>query len=174
MTGLNPTTDIILSISCFITTHDLNLLDAQGYHAIISTPTSTLTAMSEWCINTHTASGLVTACQAPTAISATQASDELLTYIKRYIPEPRTALLAGNSVHADKMFLVKQPWSGVIEHLHYRILDVSAIKEAARRWCSDDVLDRVPRKKNAHTAKEDILESLEEARFYMDLFKRME
>ena len=71
------------------------------------------------------------------------------------------------------MFLVKEPWSGVVEYLHYRILDVSAIKEGVRRWCSEGVLERVPRKKYAHTAREDVLESLEEARFYMGLFRRM-
>lgn len=173
MTGLNPESDTILSISCFITSHDLNFVEPKGYHAVISTSALVLNGMDEWCTQTHTASGLVAACQAPTAIPVSQASEEVLAYIKQYVPDQRIALLAGNSVHADKMFLVKEPWKPIIDHLHYRILDVSAIKEAARRWCSDSVLERVPVKKNTHTAREDILESLQEARFYMGLFKQM-
>lgn len=173
MTGLNSDTDSILSISCFITSHDLKLIEPEGYHAIISTPSTVLESMGEWCINTHTASGLVAACQGPSSIPAAQASKELMKYIKQYVPTSRNALLAGNSVHADKMFLMKQPWTPVLDYLHYRILDVSAIKEAARRWCSDSVLENAPMKKNAHTAREDILESLEEARYYMELFRKM-
>jgi oligoribonuclease (3'-5' exoribonuclease) len=129
--------------------------------------------MSEWCIETHTATGLVDACQSSSAISASQAAAELLTYIKRYINEPRVALLAGNSVHADKMFLMKDPWSPVLEWLHYRILDVSAMKEAVRRWGSESVLEGVPSKKLCHSADEDVRESLEEARYYMGLIQRL-
>lgn len=173
MTGLDPTNDQILSISCYITTHDLTFLDDKGYHAVVSTPKSILDAMGEWCQKTHTATGLVDACQSPSAIIAPQASNELLTYIKQHVPQARIALLAGNSVHADKMFLMKQPWSPILEHLHYRILDVSAIKEAVRRWGSEDVLRGVPRKKLTHNADDDIKESIEEARYYMSLFNQM-
>lgn len=63
-----------------------------------------------------------------------QAADGLLDYIKRLVPERGVALLAGNSVHADQAFLKKEPYKRVLDHLHYRILDVSSIKEAARRW----------------------------------------
>jgi len=62
------------------------------------------------------------------------AADGLLAYIKKYVPEKRIALLAGNSVHADRAFLRKEPYKKVLDHLHYRILDVSSIKEATRRW----------------------------------------
>lgn len=171
MTGLDPTKDTILSISCYITNHLLELTEPKGYHAIISTPASSLSAMSDWCIKTHTATGLVAACQSSSAISASQAASELLTYIQRYITEPRVALLAGNSVHADKMFLMREPWTSVLEWLHYRILDVSAIKEAVRRWGSESVLEGAPRKKLCHSADEDIQESLEEARYYMGLIQ---
>ncbi|KAK5084545.1 Phosphatidylinositol 3,4,5-trisphosphate-dependent Rac exchanger 2 protein [Lithohypha guttulata] len=153
MTGLDPNTDRILSISCYITDHELNLIDKKGYHTIVSTPKSVLDAMGEWCQRTHTANGLVEACLSSSAISAELASTQLL------------------AVHADKMFLMQQPWAPVLKHLHYRILDVSAIKEATRRWCNDDVLTGVPMKKLTHSADEDIRESIEEARYYMGLFR---
>lgn len=71
-------------------------------------------------------------------VTAEQAADGLLEYIKKHVPEKGTALLAGNSVHADRAFLQKDPYKKVLDHLHYRILDVSSIKEAARRWwCVD-------------------------------------
>jgi oligoribonuclease len=76
-------------------------------------------------------------------------------------------------VHADKAFLRKGPYKQVNDHLHYRILDVSALKEAAKRWSSVEVLEGVPKKKLLHKAKEDILESIEEARYYKEaVFQR--
>lgn len=173
MTGLDPNNNSILSISCYITDYILELTEPNGYHAIISTPAAVLAKMGEWCIKTHTATGLVEACQSPSAIPASQAATELLGYIQRYVPESRVALLAGNSVHADKMFLMQQPWTPVLEWLHYRILDVSAIKEAVRRWGGKDILDGVPKKKLTHSADEDIRESLEEARYYMRLIQKL-
>jgi oligoribonuclease (3'-5' exoribonuclease) len=169
MTGLDHTTDLILSLSCYITTPTLTLLDQEGYHAIIATPSSTLASMSEWCIATHGSTGLTTQCLNST-LDASTASSDLLSYIKMYVPEPRTALLAGNSVHVDKLFLLREPWTKVVEYLHYRILDVSAIKEGVRRWCGEDVLGMGPVKAERHEAKGDVLESIEEARFYMRLF----
>lgn len=171
MTGLNADTDQILSISCYITDYVLNLIEPKGYHATVSTPPSVLESMSEWCIRTHTASGLVAACQSSSAVPAAQAASEVLSYIKSHVPQSRLALLAGNSVHADKMFLMKDPWAPILEHLHYRILDISAIKEAVRRWCDTDILDAAPKKKLTHTADEDIRESIEEAKYYMRLLR---
>ena len=69
------------------------------------------------------------------------------------------------------MFLMREPWQGVLGWLHYRLFDVSAVKEMVRRWCAEEVLRRCPVKKGCHTAREDVLESLEEARFYMELLK---
>lgn len=89
------------------------------------------------------------------------------------MPEPKRALLAGNSVHADKAFLSKGPYKKVIDHLSYRILDVSTLKEAAKRWSNLEVLVGVPKKKVLHEAKADILESIEEARYYKEtIFQR--
>ena len=105
--------------------------------------------------------------------TAEAAATNLLEYIKRYVPEPRRALLAGNSVHADKAFLRKEPYKKVHDHLSYRILDVSTLKEAAKRWSSLDVLLGAPKKKELHQAKDDILESIAEAKYYKEtIFQR--
>ncbi|KAK4493833.1 hypothetical protein PRZ48_015018 [Zasmidium cellare] len=165
MTGLNTETDTILSLACFITDAQLNLLEPNGYEAVIHHSQSQLDAMGEWCTAHHAASGLTEACL-NSKTTAEQAAGELLAYIKTYVPERKRALLAGNTVHADKGFLVKEPWNDVVRWLHHRILDVSAIKEAARRWSGEEVLKATPRKAGKHEAKADILESIEEARFY--------
>ncbi|KAI9813731.1 MAG: hypothetical protein M1832_006104 [Thelocarpon impressellum] len=169
MTGLDPKTDSILQISCFITDYELNFLDATGWGAIIYHPRSRLDAMDDWCTRTHAASGLTDAVLASTT-TAEMAAAQLLGYIQSHVPQPRRALLAGNSVHADRAFLGQPPYDEVLQHLHYRILDVSSIKEAVRRWAPEEALTRVPRKKGMHEAQEDILESIEEARFYRDRF----
>jgi oligoribonuclease len=170
MTGLNPRTDSILSLSCLLTTASLQLLDPKGFHTTIHHPASTLSAMSPWCLTTHTATGLVSACSASTT-SAPTAAAALLAYIESHIPEQGVALLAGNSIHMDRAFLSYEPWDRVLAHLHYRVLDVSSIKEAVRRWAPDRVVGAVPRKVGAHTAEGDVLESLEEVRFYMRLLR---
>ncbi|KAI1617136.1 ribonuclease H-like domain-containing protein [Exophiala viscosa] len=172
MTGLNPQTDTIMSISAIITTSDLTPLDNSGFDAVIQHTQTQLSAMSEWCVRTHGNSGLTQACLESSTTPDT-AARALLTYIQRYIPEPRLALLAGNSIHADKSFLMVPPWNAILEHLHYRLFDVSATKEMIRRWAPSEVLDAAPQKANKHTAREDILESLEEARYYMRLIQGM-
>lgn len=169
MTGLDINNDTIMSLAAFVTDADLNLLDEQGYEAIIHHSTEQLYRMGEWCTDHHGRSGLTQMCLDSTT-TAEEAAEGLLAYIKTYVPERRTGLLAGNSVHADKAFLVKQPYNVVTDHLHYRIFDVSTIKEAARRWAPKDVLNRIPRKKMLHEARADILESIEEARFYRQVF----
>jgi len=169
MTGLDPDNETVMSLACFVTDHDLNPLDDHGFEAVIYHTKEQLDLMGEWCTRHHGASGLTQACIDSTT-TAEEAAQGLLQYIKRYVPAARTALLAGNSVHADKSFLVKPPYNVVIDYLHYRILDVSSIKEAARRWASPEVLKRAPRKKMLHEARADILESIEEAKFYQQTF----
>jgi oligoribonuclease len=169
MTGLNPSTDTILSLACFITDHALNILHTPGYEATIHHSQSQLDAMGEWCQQHHSDSGLTAACLSSTT-TAEQAATELLAYIQQYCPERKKALLAGNTVHADKSFLVMEPWRKVVGHLHHRILDVSAIKEAAKRWAPEEVIKKSPAKRGLHEAKADILESIEEARFYRRVF----
>ncbi|MCJ1307502.1 hypothetical protein MMC25_001148 [Agyrium rufum] len=165
MTGLNRATDTIMSIACYITSADLIPIEPEGFTATIHHPASRLAQMDEWCTRTHGSSGLTDACIA-SKTSAVEAADGLLAYLKTHIPRARAGLLAGNSVHADKEFLRYEPWDRVLAYLHYRILDVSTIKEAVKRWGSDEVLRGVPAKIGKHTAREDILESMEEMRYY--------
>ena len=167
MTGLDLSKDTIMSICCFVTDAQLNLQDENGWEATVHHQKAALDQMDDWCVNTHGESGLTAAC-----ISSTTTHDEaasaLLDYIKRFVPQQRKGLLAGNSVHCDKAFLSQGPYAKVMDHLSYRILDVSTMKEAVKRWAPDDVLLGIPRKKLLHRAREDILESIEEARYYRE------
>lgn len=167
MTGLDPDTDEILEICCIVTTGNLDVVDPEGFHAVVHWPASRLDRMDAWCTATHARSGLTAAVLASTTTPA-RAADALYRYVTGLVPEPRRALLAGNSVHADRAFLRRGPYAAVVDHLHYRLLDVSAIKEAARRWSPPRLLDAAPRKKGRHLARDDILESIAEARFYRD------
>ena len=169
MTGLDPEKDTIMSIACFITNSDLNLMDNDGFEAVIRHSKEELDRMGEWCTKHHGESGLVEACLV-SSTTADAAAESLLQYIQKYVPNPHTALLAGNSVHADKSFLIKAPFKPIVEHLHYRILDVSSIKEAALRWASPTLLKQAPKKQMLHEARQDILESIEEAKFYRITF----
>ncbi|KAF8420609.1 ribonuclease H-like domain-containing protein [Tirmania nivea] len=166
MTGLDPTSDVILQIVCFITTHDLTILEPTGLELIIHHPKSTLDKMGPWCQRTHAATGLTSKVLAST-LTPSEAATQLWAYITSYVPEPRKALLAGNSIHADRMFLSKL-CPKVIEHLHYRILDVSTVKECVRRWCGPEIRKAVPTKKELHEARQDVLESIEEMRYYKE------
>jgi oligoribonuclease len=171
MTGLDYDNDVIIEIACFVTDYDMNLLEPDGFEVVIHQPQEVMDAMGEWCTQHHGDSGLTAAVLA-SSISPDQAAQDLLSYIQQYLPEPRRALLAGNSVHADAAFLRKAPYDKIIKHLHYRILDVSSFKEAARRWAPKEVLTHAPGKKGLHTARADILESIVEAKFYRDIFFR--
>ncbi|KAL9016539.1 MAG: hypothetical protein Q9185_006116 [Variospora sp. 1 TL-2023] len=169
MTGLDVDKDKIISVCCFITNGQLDLVDDQGWEAVVHLDKSRLDAMDEWCISTHGKSGLTTASIA-SSTTAEQAAEGLLAYIEKYIPRSRTGVLAGNSVHADKAFLRQPPFDCVHRHLHYRIFDVSTIHEAAKRWAPLEILNQAPLKQGLHQAREDILESIAEARFYRDVF----
>jgi len=169
MTGLDIDNDTILEIACFSTDWDLNLVDEKGCEIVIHHEKEALDKMDAWCTKTHASSGL-TAAAIASEISAEQAADKLLEYVQKHCPDRRKALLAGNTVHADKAFLRKSPYHKVITHLHHRILDVSSIKEAARRWAPEEVLKKSPTKKGSHTAKQDILESIAEAKYYRACF----
>ncbi|KAL8936493.1 MAG: hypothetical protein Q9216_004899 [Gyalolechia sp. 2 TL-2023] len=169
MTGLDVDNDEIISICCFITDAQLQLLDDTGWETVVHLDKSRLDTMDEWCKSTHGRSGLTAASIASTT-TAEEAANSLLAYIEKYIPSSRRGVLAGNSVHADKAFLRKPPFASVIRHLHYRIFDVSTIQEAARRWAPVEALDKAPLKQGLHQAREDILDSIAEAKFYRDIF----
>ncbi|KAE8145631.1 ribonuclease H-like domain-containing protein [Aspergillus avenaceus] len=167
MTGLDHERDQIIQICCFITDANLQVLEPHGFETVVHAPKAALDSMSQWCIDTHGRTGLTAAVLAST-VTPESAAANLLAYIQRHVPQPRTALLAGNSVHADKAFLARGPYAKVLEWLHYRILDVSTLKEAARRWGGQELLAAVPEKKEVHSAKDDILESIAEMQFYRD------
>lgn len=167
MTGLDPDSDEIIEIFCLITDGQLGLLDETGWGTVVHQPKERMDGMDEWCRRTHSASGLTTAVLASN-VTADSAAGDLLAYIQQHVPARRTALLAGNSVHADHAFLRKEPYKKVVDYLHYRILDVSTIKEAARRWCPDRVLAAAPAKRGLHKARDDILESIAEAHYYKE------
>ncbi|KAI0870676.1 ribonuclease H-like domain-containing protein [Hypoxylon argillaceum] len=165
MTGLDPDREEIIEIFCIITTGTLEVVDKQGWGTVVHQTKERMDMMDDWCTKTHAQSGLTARVIAST-VTPEQAAEELLAYIKKYVPESKKALLAGNSVHADRSFLRKEPYKKVTQHLHHRILDVSTIKEAARRWCPRDVTRQAPKKLGLHQAREDILESIVEARYY--------
>ncbi|KAI9645033.1 Phosphatidylinositol 3,4,5-trisphosphate-dependent Rac exchanger 2 protein [Ciborinia camelliae] len=128
--------------------------------------------MGPWCTQTHASTGLTTAVLT-SHTTPHEAARSLLTYIRTHIPTAGIALLAGNSVHADKAFLAKEPYAPILSHLHYRILDVSSIKEAARRWCTKEVWEEQPKKLGVHRGREDIWESILEARYWKEtVFER--
>jgi len=168
MTGLDTSKDTIMSLACFVTDYELNMLD-DGYEVVIHHSKEQLDQMGEWCTSHHRDSGLTQACLDSTT-TAEQAADELLAYIQSHVPERKKALLAGNTVHADQRFLRQEPWRKIVSYLHHRILDVSAIKEAAKRWAPIEVIKASPAKAGKHEAKADILESIAEAKYYKDMF----
>src|SRR5690606_11533161 len=144
------------SIACFVTDHELNLIDGKGLDLVIHHEQEELDKMGEWCQRQHSKTGLIAAALA-SETTAEEAAKALLAYVQTHAPEPRTAMLAGNSVHADLGFLRRAPYNVVVQHLHYRILDVSSIKEAAKRWASEELLASVPKKRGLHEARADIL-----------------
>ncbi|XP_038634927.1 small fragment nuclease [Scyliorhinus canicula] len=167
MTGLDIEKDKIIEMACIITDSDLNIL-AEGPHLIVNQPNELLDGMSEWCTEHHGKSGLTQAVR-DSKISLQQAEYEFLSFIRQHTP-PGLCPLAGNSVHADKKFLDKY-MPQFMKHLHYRIIDVSTIKELCRRWYPDEYED-APKKKASHRALADICESIKELQFYrMHIFK---
>jgi len=123
--------------------------------------------MSEWCVQHHRASGLTAACLASEHTTAS-VQEEILKYIKKWIPLQRTAMLAGNSVHADRVFLARE-MPEIVNWLHYRIVDVSSIKELHRRWYPRRPLpDNVFKRVTKHRALDDIRGSIEELKWYRE------
>lgn len=162
MTGLDHTSDSIIEISCFLTDNKLDLLDPEGFSRVIHCPKEKLDQMDEWCTKTHTNSGLIDKVLA-SHHTAESVQEELLKYIKAHAG-PKKGILAGNSVHVDRLFLMRE-FPEVSDYLHYRIVDVSSLKEIGIRH-NPQLISQLPPKKMKHTAKEDILESIEELRWY--------
>lgn len=169
MTGLDPDRDLIIEIATIVTDGWLEQVEL-GPDLVIAAPQVVLDAMDELVRGMHTSSGLVDEVRAATRTVA-EAEQETLAFVRGLVPDPAMAPLAGNSVHADRMFLRK--WMPTLEaHLHYRNVDVSTLKELARRW-QPELVESAPKKAEHHRALADIKESINELRHYRAaLFER--
>ncbi|KAH9976186.1 ribonuclease H-like domain-containing protein [Lactifluus volemus] len=166
MTGLDYKMDRILEIAIVITNGNLDVVD-DGLEFVVRTEKAVLDNMSEWCVNQHGASGLTAACLA-SKHTTESVQEEVLNYIKKWVPQQRTGMLAGNSVHADRVFLAKD-MPKIVDWLHYRIIDVSSIKELHRRWYPRRPLpNNVFRRETKHRALDDIRGSIEELKWYRE------
>ncbi|QSP94583.1 oligoribonuclease [Marinobacter salinisoli] len=164
MTGLDPEQERIIEMATIITDSQLNLV-AEGPVIAVHQPDSLLDAMDEWCTKTHGASGLTQRVK-ESSISEAEAERLTLEFLRQHL-EPGASPLCGNSIGQDRRFLVK--YMPELEgFFHYRNLDVSTIKELARRW-RPDVLAGV-KKQGSHLALDDIRDSINELRHYRDTF----
>lgn len=164
MTGLDPARHSILEIACLVTDDDLGMV-AEGPDLVVHQPPEVLAGMDEVVREMHTASGLLDAVER-SHVSLAEAGARTLAFIREHVPEPGTAPLCGNSIGTDRRFLAAQ-LPEIDRHLHYRSVDVSTIKELARRWYPD-VFARLPAKRGGHRALDDIGESLDELRWYRE------
>lgn len=167
MTGLDVDKDTILEISCIVSDKDLNVID-DAYCISIHQPKEVLDNMIPWSTKQHMQSGLVEKCK-NSSISTKSAEIMAIDYLKKHVPKGKCPL-AGNSVYMDRLFLRKE-MPILEEYMHYRNIDVSTVKELCRRW-NPSVFMNAPKKKFAHRSLEDILESIEELKYYRDNFFR--
>ncbi len=161
MTGLDVAEDALIEVSVVVTDGDLRIVD-PGIDVLITPPQAALDHMGDFVREMHTRSGLLD--ELPGGLTMDEAQRQVLDYIKRFVPEQGKALLAGNSVGTDKAFLVAN-MPEVIDHLHYRLIDVSSVKELARRWYRP-TFEEAPVKHGGHRALADILESIQELEYY--------
>jgi oligoribonuclease len=162
MTGLDATTDVLVEIAVIVTDAELNVLD-PGLDIVIATDPAKLEGMDEVVREMHTASGLLTAI-ADATTTLEQAEEQVLDYIKRWVPDRRKAPLCGNSIATDRTFITRY-MPTLDDHLHYRMIDVSSVKELARRWYPKAYYN-APVKGGGHRALADIIESVTELRYY--------
>jgi oligoribonuclease len=163
MTGLDVRADALVEVAAVVTDSELNVL-GDGVDVVIAPPAAALDQMNDFVRDMHTTSGLITELGA--GLTLAEAEKAVLDYVREWVPEPRKAPLAGNSVGTDKVFLDRD-MPGLVAHLHYRIVDVSSIKELARRWYPR-VYFASPKKEGGHRALADILESIDELRYYRE------
>lgn len=164
MTGLDPMRHTIVEIATLITDDDLRIV-AEGPDLVVHATPEQLAEMDPVVVNMHTRSGLLPAISAST-LSLADAGAATLDFLRQHIPEPRTVPLCGNSIGTDRRFLaVHLP--EIEEHLHYRSVDVSTIKELARRW-NPTIAKGAPEKNTTHRALDDIRESIEELRYFRE------
>jgi oligoribonuclease len=163
MTGLDFKNDLLVEIACVITNAQLEQV-AEGLNIVIQAPAERLEAMDPFVVNMHTESGLLP--EIPSGVTLEAAEELLFDYITSHIPEASKAPLAGSSVHVDRIFL-QRDMPRVDSYLHYRIIDVSSVKELARRWYPKAYFASPPKTGN-HRALGDILDSINELKYYRE------
>lgn len=162
MTGLNPRTDAIVEIATLVTDDELETI-AEGPDLVITTAEESLEAMDEVVRQMHARSGLLDSISVST-VTLEQATNVTLEFIRDHVPEPRTVPLCGNSIGTDRRFLAAY-MPEIEDYLHYRSIDVSTIKELARRWYPEAFL-AAPKKGGAHRALDDVKESIAELKYW--------
>jgi len=162
MTGLDLGGDLLIEIAALVTDSELNVL-GDGIDIVIGASAEQLERMPDVVREMHATSGLTDEVLAST-VTLQQAEQEVLAYVKQWVPEAKKAPLCGNSIGTDRAFLTRD-MTVLDEWLHYRMVDVSSIKELARRWYPR-VYFNAPKKGGGHRALADILESVQELRYY--------
>jgi len=164
MTGLDHTSDVIVEIATLITDDNLEII-AEGPDLVVHQDDDVLERMDPFVVEMHTRSGLLESIKS-SEISLEQAGAATLDFIKLHVPEPMTVPLCGNSIGTDRRFLAAY-LPEIENHLHYRSIDVSSVKELVKRWYPGVDASR-PRSQGSHRALDDIRESIREMAFYRD------
>lgn len=164
MTGLDPEKEVIIEIATIVTDAQLNVL-AEGPSLVIHQPDAILDAMDEWCTNQHGKSGLTQRVK-DSSISVRDAELATIEFLQQYVPKGASPI-CGNSIGQDRRFLVKY-MPELEDYFHYRNLDVSTLKELARRW-KPEILDGFT-KQSTHLALDDIRDSIAELQYYREHF----
>ncbi|MGP7960631.1 oligoribonuclease [Sanguibacter sp. A247] len=163
MTGLDLGADALIEVAAVVTDSELNVL-GDGVDVIVRPEPAAVEQMNDFVRSMHTTSGLLAELDA--GLTMTEAEEIVLAYVREHAPDAGRAPLAGNSVSTDRAFLDRD-MPALAGHLHYRTIDVSSIKELARRWYPR-VYFRSPQKNGGHRALADILESIDELRYYRE------
>src|SRR5512139_1089770 len=162
MTGLDPDRERIIEVATILTDGQLNEI-AIGPELVIHQADEILAAMDEWNKTHHGASGLVERVKTSTVTDA-EAEEQTIAFINAHVSAKERTVLAGNSIHQDRRF-IRRYMPALEKRLHYRMVDVSTIKELGRRWFPQQIA-KVPQKKDTHRALDDIRESIDELRYY--------
>lgn len=163
MTGLDLGADALVEVAAVVTDSDLNVL-GEGVDVLVRPPAEALEQMGDFVRQMHTTSGLLDELEG--GLTLAEAEQRVLDYVRAWVPDPGKAPLAGNSVGTDKGFLDRD-MPALMGHLHYRIIDVSSVKELSRRWYPRAYFSS-PEKHGGHRALADILESIDELRYYRE------
>ena len=161
MTGLDLNKDVLVEIAVLVTDSELNIL-GEGVDLVIKATAEQLAGMNEFVTNMHTESGLIT--EIPNGVEISKAEAEIIAYLEKYAPGAGKSPLAGNSVGTDRSFIARD-MPLLNSYLHYRTIDVSSVKELARRWYPR-IYFAAPKKTGNHRALGDIRDSIEELEYY--------